>query len=744
MSKHETLGVYDYKRNKLCDLYDSEIDLIGQAYGITVTEDFNGYHTLEFQLPYTISGTSTQFGDDVSRYGMAIYGVSRFSAGPRKIRGGYNFRWDFLRSDYIIRYTCDSKVTWFVASKPSKSKSGKKIFGKVTCNGTESLLKTRNLYQTFDDTNGIGTIQYLMEQLLHGTGWTFDKDHSDKVCETDTDTEKVRSLSSDGKEGALQLITKVCNMFQCRPIFDTDKKTVTVLTLKNRRQVLEGEIGRNLSALTVNHDSSNIATRVYIEGEYGDYGYVGIDDVKVDENGNPDEEGTAWGLPFMLNFDYYRGIGVFTQDHEAALATYLSTVRAKKIQINENAALMIGVEDQLNNLIGQCKMALYYYDTDVTPHTGSLVTPMYVYGAITDAQAALNVDDEVVILLKNGKHKYEKWLASPGTQMIGAYGVAKFYTKSAGKIGADEVSIESKEKSIANLQKKIEVTVKPDKIAEYEAEIERLEDEIELVYDGEEETAGLYELMQDVMKSDGLLYQLSYYSGIAAQLDDDQDDIEATFIAAMGYLLRDGYWSDQNYIVGQEEFLYRDGRDMTKEMSHPTTDYTFSYVRVTEDFDVPAEDIEINALFRIYDQELGVDDNMFIKKITYGVDDKSLGKIEVSNQEIALTGADLGSLLSRMSQLADLIEQKNALYERAKALTSAGSIYTDRLEGAIDATRTQILASVSNWYTDDRGNIVFISGDGASAMMLSGAGLMLAAGHNESGDWDWRSCMDGH
>ncbi len=41
-------------------------------------------------------------------------------------------------------------------------------------------------------------------------------------------------------------------------------------------------------------DAADVITRLYIEGEYGDNGYVGIDGV------NPT------GLPFLLNFDYYR------------------------------------------------------------------------------------------------------------------------------------------------------------------------------------------------------------------------------------------------------------------------------------------------------------------------------------------------------------------------------------------------------------------------------------------------------
>ena len=793
MAKHYSLGVYDYDQNKVCELYDSEVELVGQAFDIKYSVDMNGYHTLDFSIPYMIDGAKVVGSDIESLYGSAIYGINKFGTsggGNIKLR---NYRWDYLRSDYLIRYTCGNQNVWFVANKPVKSKSSKKIVGSVACSGFESLLKTRNIYMIFDDENGIGNIEYLMDQILLGTGWSYDDTHSDTLVEKDGITEKVRSLSSDGKKGALDLISTVCNLFQARPIFDTDAKTVTIKAMNNRQQVLEGEVGRNLTALNVTQNSSNISTRVYVEGEYGDYGYVGIDDVKVDENGNPDEEGTAWGLPFILNFDYYRQLGVFKPSHEAALATYLTNIRGKKAEISAKGAELIACEDAINQLIGQCKCVVYYKDE-------SLVTPVHNYGGCTPEQAALATDDDVVILRDNGTISYEKWTGQGAPQLANAYGVVKFVTKAAGKIGAAEVQIEAKEKEIVKLKRKINVLVQGDaKIPEYEKEIARLQNEIDAIFVGyqpydesspydvgdycmhnsspygdthtyltamayecvtaipqpepvhtwnpnewnETGFVGLFKMMHDIMSPTGMFYDYDVLNDELSALNAEQDDIEATFIAAMGYMLRDGYWSNQNYTIGQETFLYMDAVDMSKEMSHPTTEITFSYVRLTEEYDIQPEDIEINAIFRIWDEDLNVFESMFIKKITYGVDNKELGSIEVSNQDIALTGNDLSTLLSRMSQLADLIEQKNALYERAKIISESGSIYADRLNGQIDVMKNQILSSVSNWHTDDNGNIIFVSADESSAMMLSGAGFMLANGKDDNGEWSWRTLGDG-
>ena len=61
-----------------------------------------------------------------------------------------------------------------------------------------------------------------------------------------------------------------------------------------------------MTAIDRKEDAADVVTRLYVEGEYGDNCYVGIDDV------NPT------GLPFLLNFDYYRELVVFTEEHEEA------------------------------------------------------------------------------------------------------------------------------------------------------------------------------------------------------------------------------------------------------------------------------------------------------------------------------------------------------------------------------------------------------------------------------------------
>lgn len=618
---------------------------------------------------------------------------------------------------------------WYVAAKPKKTKSGKEVIGSVVCNGVESTLKTKNIYMQFDDENGIGTISELGAKVLAGTEWELG--WVDPMLEKDGTTEKVRSIKSGGKEGALGLMTTLCNLFKCYAVYDSsnyppgpgNKLKVNLYNFNNRDQVLECVVGQNLNSLSVEQNSNDIITRMYVEGEYGDNGYIGIDSV------NPT------GLSYIMNFDYYRELGLISPEQEQAITAYTTNISAVKAQISSIGSATIDIEDQLNTLIGQCKVALYYTSDGFT-------NPKYTYGDPTPEQCALNVGDEVYVMKTYSDVSFRKTKIETTPQaLIGAgdYGIAKITALKDGKVTNLEIAYEAAVKQIEECTRKIAHTTDESKIAVYEEEIERQTEKINVILHGNADQDGLYEIMDEIMKSTGLIAQLNTSLGSLDTLYAQMDDIESDFIIAMGNMLRDGYWSNQNYAPGQEQSLYDDAVDMLGEMSKPATTYTLDYVRTMEDFNIPMEDIRLNAVVRVNDDELEVYDNLFITKITIGVDHLDEGSIEVSNRDITLNSNDLGALLSRMSQLADLIDQKNALYERAKAIQKNGSIYTDRLNGMIDANKIQLLSTVSNWYTDDMGNIVFEAADGGSAMMLTGAGFMIASDKLGDGTWNWRT-----
>ena len=610
----------------------------------------------------------------------------------------------------MVRLIHGDEIDWFIIQTPTRKKDGKSVSAEVVCNHVSELLKTKNIYLTFDDTNGIGTISYLAEQALHGTGWTLGT--VDVFLEKDGVTEKVRSLNSSGKSGAYELITKICNLFEAVPIFHGDSRTVDLRAANNRMQEWEFVVGKNLKTLSTKFDSSDIVTRLYVEGEYGDYGYVGIDDV------NPT------GLSYLMNFDYYKDIGLFTQRHQDALDDYLTNVLDAATNVRTIMARLNTIANRLNNAWGQIKYVVYRLENGA-------VASYVLGGGATDEDAELKSTDSIVIIQANDKYRQ----GAPNFNTTDQAAV-KYVTPASASIGAKEVSVSAKQQAISTWQERIDDTDSEEKIAEYRANIQTLQNEINELYDGTASMAGLYELVLHAAQ-DAFLYDETNTELNAAQMG--QADVESDFLDAMGDMLKDGYWSDSNYVPGQEEALYQDALDMSERLAKPKVTYSLGYIAAEEQLGVSLDDLEVNDAGHIWDDELRINDYGYINSITQVFDNESAGSVEVTNVDAAVTGVTLQSVLSRITNAANIMEQKKAMYDRAEAINSMGHITASRLEGTIDVMRNQLLSVSSNWYTDAHGNLIFENAAGTAAMMLSGEGFMIADGKKQDGSWNWRT-----
>lgn len=845
-----SLDVYDYAGKKLTNLYDSSIASNGSARHIQVVWQLAGTRTLSFDLPYMI---------DAKR----------------------NWRWNYIYPEYKVRVRVNETYDdWFIITNPKKEKSSNKISQTITCDHLSTILKTKNLYLAFDQDNGIGTAQYLMDQILAGTGWSYDAEGSDTFYEnhatTNTTQEKKRSLQSDGKAGAYSLIGEVCDLFNAYPIFDAVHKTVQLHDLNDKEALKEMIVGVNLTGMSAEYDSSNIITRLYVEGDYDDDGaYVGIDDV------NPT------GLNYLMNFDYYKSIGAFTEDHEAILQKYYADVLAIRGQTLEDSTQYTQNMSDLISLWGTQNYILWQV-------TDGQMTKKIVGGTNTVSQAdkVLDVGDKMYVFwhddtLSNNPDRYQIVDVTINTSyqfdkqhypFIGDHGVVthvlKWVTGCSGSIGAKEAKIEAKQQIIDDCveQNKGDIsdsqrTRNNEMIATQKIQIEAVQlgdssqnyetfdysvkikgtnemtdgdaidctiirkstnsiistttyklkeniaavetDDTAFVYqDGVRLLFGDYGWTQPIEANDSahsivtnlvnfpatflnintagteltlgveasdkhntavkfvgttftfsieakpysLFEQYAMAIGLAEAVDAykssydkdiiKQKQIEAQFIIDMGDMLRDGYWTDDNYISGQQQFLYNDALDVMKQVSKPKVTYSVSLLSYAMMTGQTLEDIQLNSKIRIYDPQLKINDNVYVSKITRVLDDPSKSSIEISNEQVDVS-SNFDSIFSRINDIAKVVQQKKTMYDRAEAINSSGSLATQRLEGMIDTMATQLGAAVSSWYTDDNGNIIFESADGRSAMKLCGQGFAIANSKNSSGDWRWRTCGTG-
>lgn len=277
----------------------------------------------------------------------------------------------------------------------------------------------------------------MINRALTNTGWTIGV--CDTFYEQDGVTEKIRSLSSNGKKGSYQLISDICDIFNAYPIYHGDTKTVDIRALENKLPIAELYVGKNLDSLTIESNSDNIVTRLYVEGRYSDHGYVGIDDV------NPT------GLPFLLNFDYYEENGLLSNEQKDAIETYLEDRYQNNHSIMARMASILEGENLLNDMWGQISYVVYQLNNR------TIDTSKTIYGGtVLDNQKAISENDQLIVFKQTGN--YRNVTAGSGGSISFETGdtiAVKFITKPAGKIGAREVAIESKEKMIVNTQNKI-------------------------------------------------------------------------------------------------------------------------------------------------------------------------------------------------------------------------------------------------------------------------------------------------
>lgn len=615
-----------------------------------------------------------------------------------------NFRWKYIRNEYRQRVRCGDWEDWFTITRPKGSKSSGQISNTVVCYHLSSVLKTKNLYLQFDDENGIDTCGNLVTKALSGTGWSLGL--CDIFYESDGKTEKIRSLSSTGKVGSYQLITNICGLFNAYPVYNGATKTVDIHALSNKLPQDEMIVGHNLTALSVELDSDSIVTRLYVEGEYGEDGYVGIDDV------NPT------GLSYLLNFDYYKEIGLFGDEHQAALDTYLADISETNNRIKELAAQITKLENDLNTIWGQPQFVYYVAGQ-----------PYYFSADVSEENKKQSLGQKVYVLQLSGDYYVENYSGGTGNDMV------KFLTKSSYSMGSKEVAVEAKQKLIKSLEEDLQSVDEEDKPA-IEEKIQSLRSEITGLYSGTSESEGLYSLMS---RASAIIKSLKVAKGSLSAYQIDQARIEETFSSAMGDLLKDGYWANNNYIEGQEEFLYTDALEMSAELTKPTVTYSISLVQASDIWGEVDTEFFINSKVRIYDPELQVNDIVFVTKTVEYLDDESKGSVEISNDDLSIVGKSFDSILGRITQLADMIDQKTSLIDRAGVIGQDGTISITNLEGQIDLLKNKLISSTSNWYTDDNGNIIFLSVNGRSAMMLSGEGFMIANGKTADGEWNWRT-----
>ncbi len=223
----------------------------------------------------------------------------------------------------------------------------------------------------------------------------------------------------------------------------------------------------------------------------------------------------------------------------------------------------------------------------------------------------------------------------------------------------------------------------------------------------------------------------------------------------LGDMYREGYWQDTEYVEGDENKLYTDALDNMDKIAKPEATYEVSFLdlytanqdmgfKVDESLeDVEWPDIEITDAAHLIDEDIDVNCWAFIDVINKCYDKPWQTTLEI-NTDLSLIGQhSFTDVISRIAEVADETKGRQTLYERASYLSGSGKLTAANLEGAIKANVNLLQGGASNWYTDSKGNMIFESADGQSAMMFTGYGWAVANSRGPNGSWDWRYTATG-
>lgn len=209
------LDIFDYSGHRLCGLYDSSMDVNGQAVNVSITTERNGWKELKFELPSVCTSES----------------------GPVP-----NHRLQYLKADYRIRAIDDDGIDWFIISAPKVVHNAFSSNLTITAGHRSQILKTKNLGLEFSDEEGnnVGTAKELLITILNGTGWK--PGYVEEFLEKDGKTIKRRSLKAATKTGAFKLIGNMCQQFDAKPIFHGDSCTVDIVAMNPFSEPEDGSL----------------------------------------------------------------------------------------------------------------------------------------------------------------------------------------------------------------------------------------------------------------------------------------------------------------------------------------------------------------------------------------------------------------------------------------------------------------------------------------------------------------------
>lgn len=694
------LGVYDYRGNKLIDLYSNTCSYLGAAYDVEIHHELAGSKELSFTIPMRILNRQGEWMEN-----------------PRRA---------YLRNEYIIRLTDSEEAeTWdeYFISEPADVRNGQVLELEVKCEHVSKRLANKNLFlELTSDGSGVGTARELLERILEGTGWAAGKVST--FLETDEATEKVRTLTCGKKTGAYRMVTQLAELFHASPVFHGRSRTVDLLTEVGQDLGVEFRYSKNLEAVHRACSSDNVCTRMYVDYMESEQGYIGIERV------NP------LGTSFVLNFSYMEHLGLISREQLDYMAGYAATLERNAEVVRPLIRLLTEQQNAMNGLVGQTGIA------SMTVQTLGDGSYQWQTTNLHNLRDDFEIPAGAEIYCRGESLNWEPYavesydaqrkvitFAEPTQAAITR--MIWFEAPPAGTLGALLITLTAKEKVLDNLTAKYESETSEARKEIYYKSIEKTLDDITALY-------------MDTEERNGIASSFAYLiEGIAAleetqkAVDDaraSQDALTAEFESVMGDLIKDAVYDGRDYSADQEEALYQDVVSELAKRCYPEVEYDCDVVVLSEAAGYEIEAVHIGDRVRLVDPELGMDDTGYITDYVFRPGSHESPKIAIGNYLKHYT-----DFYARMILTTQQYQDGKRIYDRANIIQADGTIDSAALEESIRGANLNAGIEDSVHVGDD-GVVVTNPLDPGGSQLKMADGALYAS---DDGGLTWALVLDG-
>ena len=372
-----------------------------------------------------------------------------------------------------------------------------------------------------------------------------------------TPREKIRSISKSAGDGSYSALRDIAEIMGGKLKFDGYNKTVSLVHTIGKDTGIAFKPTYNLKSISREKNSNETVTRMYIGGMDG----VTISGV------NP------LGTNYLLNFEYARGAGLMTAAQETALSNFESTVSGAYANLLAQYDLQADKLNQINNLIGDTPFGTAQV-VSVSGATLTLSEPIYYEGGFAPTT-------ESTLYLRDGNGVWQNYAVSSynaGTRVLtldkapGAASYVCWYEGALpGIMGARIIAIKSKQETYDLAKKRYDAATDSTEKATYQAAMNDAQQGLNELSKGTATMVGLSQMYAE------LVQHISDLEVLNAQIDAIQQTINTAntaFETAMGDLLRDGMYTEGEYVPGQENALYTDAKEALAKAAVPQVEYS--------------------------------------------------------------------------------------------------------------------------------------------------------------------------